>query len=192
MQIGHYNVSALIVLIVSLSFILNWLSTLLSTRFKKFAAPSIASTIGIILFVINQYCWHWSIINPLLIDVPVIEGTYTGTVSIGHVSLSKTEIVPGVKVDIKQTGTSTTMDLYSPGGSHSQSILADLKKANGTWYLYSYYSNENKDKINNRNRFEGASKCEIKETDSTIDVEGIFFNDETRKTYGSVQFQKVK
>ena len=192
MQIGHYNLATLVLLILGLSFLLTLILTWLEKHFKKFALPSIVSIIGGVLLFINQVAWKWPIINPLLVDLPIIEGEYQGTVSIGHIASDKTENVGNVKVVLKQSGTSTSLDLYSPGGSHSESILADLKQVNEIWYLYLYYSNENPKNLHSKNRYDGASKCEIQQDGDKIKIIGKFFNDETRKTFGFVEFNKIK
>jgi len=192
MQIGHYKLTTLVLLILGLSFLLTLIFSWLEKHFKKFALPSIISIIGGVLIFINQVAWKWPIINPLLVDLPIIEGEYKGTVFIGHISSNKTEIIDSVNVYLKQSGTSTTLDLYSPGGSHSESILADLKQVNEIWYLYLYYTNENSKNLHNKNRYDGASKCEIQQNGNKIKITGKFFNDETRKTYGFVEFNKIK
>jgi|GEM_PF-4746540 hypothetical protein len=190
MNFGHYNITVLILLIVLLYPIFNWLLNLIDRQgFKKFQAPSIVTIISGVILLINNSLWDIKPFNPILIDVPVISGKYTGRVDIRHLDTLKNEM-PEVEVKIKQTGTSTYFDLYSKGGSHSRGIISDLIKENGIWYLYTIYSNENNKNPENKNIYEGTSKFEISiEKDSTI-LKGRFYTDDSRKSYGTIYLKK--
>ena len=191
MNIGHYNLSSLAITIVLLYFGLNFLfNKIVNAGFKTFQMPSIFGIIVGILALINTYMWDMKIINPFLINVPIIEGTYDGYVDIRHIDSLEKEIVP-VEVTIRQSGSETCFDLYTEKGSHSHSIFADVIKENGIWYLYQIYSNENKRIPDNPNKYEGTCKFEIKFGKKSTVLEGRFYTDENRKTFGTVNLKKV-
>ena len=52
------------------------------------------------------------------------------------------------------------------------------------------YENENYIKPDNRNRFNGAGKAEINLENNMTKIMGQFFNDETRKSYGTISIEK--
>jgi hypothetical protein len=191
MEFGHYNITPLIFLIVTLYLGLNWIFNFIESKgFKKFQAPSIFGIISIILFLINNYCWNSFVINPLLIDCPDISGKYIGTVNIRHLNDSTKKEAPTVYVNVIQTGTTLNFDLYSKKGSHSTNIVTKLIKINNLWYVYTIYKNENIKNPDNRNKYEGVSKFEVHETVNSIDLIGQFYTDESRKTYGTIHLKK--
>ncbi len=195
MEFGHYKITPLIFLIVILYLGLNWLFNFIESKgFKKFQAPSIFGIISIILILINNYCWNLPIVNPILIDCPDISGEYIGKVNIRHTNnLSKKEL-PTVKVKVNQTGTDLNFDLYSEKGSHSSNIVTKLIKINNLWYVYTIYKNENTKNPENRNKYEGVSKFEIHQTNNpdSIHLVGQFYTDDSRRTYGTIELNKIK
>ena len=194
MEFGHYKIAPLIFLIIILYIGLNKLFDLIKSKmFKKFQPPSIIGVIGIILFLINNYCWNWPLINPILIDCPDISGEYIGKVNIRNTNnLSKKEL-PTVKVEVNQTGTNLNFDLYSEKGSHSTNIVTKLIKINNLWYVYTIYKNENTKNPDNRNKYEGVSKFEIhqKTNPDSIHLVGQFYTDDSRRTYGTIELNKI-
>lgn len=204
MNIGHYNLEALVLFIcvelVMISFLLEFIETKLvkfnfNRKVRKILLEILSPTAIIIitLSVINNFLWKYPLISPFLIDVPVIEGNYNGLIRIGDLSDLNKSGSSNVTVHIRQTGTSTSIELKSPKGSISVSKVADLKKEdeNGEWTLIFYYFNQNY-KTNGRNRYEGAANWKIQmEKGKKIKIVGRFFTDETRKTYGTVELEKV-
>ncbi|WP_284653290.1 hypothetical protein [Flavobacterium terrisoli] len=191
MNLQHYNITLLIILIIALYGLFNLLFIKITKAgFKLFQIPSIFSVILGIVYLINTYCWNWWLINPLLVNVPDISGTYNGVVNIRHLD-NKTKEIPPVKVVIKQTGTNLDFDLYSKKGSHSTNIVSELVKQNGLWYLYIIYKNENTKNPENRNRYEGVSKFEIHNEKDTINLVGQFYTDETHKAYGTIKLKRT-
>lgn len=191
MTLGHYNLTALILLIVILYLGLNWLFSLIKKEaFKKFQPPSVISSIALVLILINNFLWDCKIINPILIDLPKINGKYEGFVAVSHNDTTLKEKSP-VDVEIRQNGTSTYFDLYSKKGSHSKSVLTQLIKSNENWNLYQIYNNENYFNPDNINRYEGTCKLEVFIENDSIILKGRFYTDNDRKSFGTVYLKKV-
>ncbi|MDI9874298.1 Cap15 family cyclic dinucleotide receptor domain-containing protein [Flectobacillus rivi] len=202
MRIGHYNVAKLVPFIIIELMIISSLPKFIGTQLVKFNFSSelieflkILSPTTIIvgtLYVINNFLWKYPVINPFLIDVPVIEGSYEGLIQIEDLSDLNNSDSSSVTVDIRQTGTSTYITLSSLKGSDSESKVAHFVEENGKWSLIFYYSNKNSKIPGNINRYEGAANWKIQmEKCKKIKIVGRFFTDETRKTYGTVELEKV-
>jgi hypothetical protein len=195
MNFNNYNVSVLLILIIALYLLYNvFLVKFINKRKPKSAffifvldTLSAPTLVALTLILVNTYFYKYSIINPLLIDVPVVEGKYEGLVITGNM-----DTIPNkeyqVGVEIEQTGSSTLFCLHSGTASVSFSKFVFFSKKGTTNYMEIIYENERIDSPNAPNNYIGYSKFEII-GDSIL--KGFFFTDQHRKTYGKVYLKKI-
>lgn len=195
-MLQHYNWGVLVIFVVAIYVLWKAVFKRLQnnnlTSFLNLLDISAYSIITLMLFLLNQYLWKYPIINPLIIDVPVVEGHYEGKVYIRYVSDSVKVDTSLVDVDIEQTATSCNMVLKSKHGSITKSLVAGFEKTGGVWTLSSVYHNENLNNPNNRNEYYGASRVDIdKDAKGNTLLRGKWFNDVTRKSYGTIEITRT-
>lgn len=191
MDLTHVNFSILVTLIIVLFLFFNALLRSLKKKAPKnevlefmvdgLSAPAL---VCLSLFVLNKSGHRIPYVNPILVDVPVVEGIYVGEVHTVEDSGMKKFIV---HVEITQSATNVIFDLRSNTGSHSTSKIAHLIERNGNWSLEMIYENEKTTDVTNPNRYTGYCKMEIFK-DS---IAGSFYNDYQRKTSGSIFLKKI-
>lgn len=92
-----------------------------------FSAPTLASVFGIGYLAMDRYCWRWAIIRWLgLVETPLIEGEYIGTIT----STYQQQSLP-VRVCVDQTWTriAVRFEVLNPASSTSISMTAGLRQS---------------------------------------------------------------
>ncbi|GIG03025.1 hypothetical protein [Catellatospora citrea] len=89
-----------------------------------FSAPTVAASYGLLYKLVDQYLWKWGPLQRLgIIEVPVIDGTYTGQLVSSYMGRT---LPVRIRVDQTWTRIAVRFDVLEPASSTSYSIAAGL------------------------------------------------------------------
>lgn len=175
---------------VAIAMAANWILTQFGvTSAWWFSAPTVASTFGILYLVMDKHAWRWNILRSMgLIDTPMIEGEYVGTLESTYQGKSLPIVIA---IDQTWNRIAIRFTVTEPKTSTSYSMTAGLAKAGHDIARLTYtYRNQIKPGVadSDMNDHDGTAELNINfETGSAV---GRYYNFRGRQ--GSLNLERSK
>lgn len=205
MNFKYYNTNRLIILILVLSVFYNFVSKyientiikykLLNEAYSYFGVFSTVTLLTSTIIFIDLVGWKYKIFN-WLIDIPNLNGRYTGVVNSSYQSSPGNFVQKVCVMEIKQTasklhiysyfGDSVTLLNTSTSFSVSEQIIPEN---NDTFSLFYIFSNETAPLFNLNNHV-GTAKLKYFKDIQTL--EGEYYNQRNNNGTIKVQFSQKK
>jgi hypothetical protein len=195
-MLHHYRTVPLILVILLLSTLAVKISTWAQVHVWEHhgwtGGLSVVSIIGGFLVLHDRYLWRWPVFK-LLVNVPVVRGTYEGRVSYNYQSKDQSKHVL-VVIEQRATHVSVCCWFTSEGDASkeetlSRSIHADLidRDGHGRWQLCMLYQNEGDRITGSTGAHDGFAALDL-EVGTGI-LKGHYFTG--RKSMGTMELMPV-
>ena len=148
--------------------------------------PSIGLLFGVSYWAFDNWLWRWQFLRVMrLIKVPDLSGAWTGTIASSYSGFENNQ---QVTVKIEQTWTSMVVHLNaveSRSWSVTASLLTNAPEGLALTYLF---DNEPKaESVDTMHRFRGTA---VLVSTATGLLEGYYYTDRGRETYGSLKLHR--
>lgn len=155
------------------------------------SAPSAFATYGVLFVGFDRFMWKWKFLRQLgLIKTPYFNGAW----DVDFESSLNPESRYGGTLEVSQTWTKISL-FFNGSEAQSHSLMASISSYSPVQYNFSWQyqtkqknrSDEDPDRI-----YHGTAiiMANVDKTGSPIQMEGDYYTDKTRKSYGRICFTK--
>jgi hypothetical protein len=153
--------------------------------------------VSLVLWVINEYAWKFSLINNynLLVEVPDFSGRYKGTSTSKESGPNGDNVESDVVIEIEQSASNIDVYMYHrpegvDRGYISESLIAEILEYNGRYYIRTIYRRRRGEPGDSDIKLAGLiGCCRLDYIEPDKELDGEYFNEHSNVGYMDLEFE---